>query len=276
MNDWDEELQLVAQEVASLREQHQRKRAAGMKPLVAKKVALVQAQLDLDSLFARIKRLATRENYTLLPREKTMLHFGKRLAERAEKLEQHAAKHRAKALWLDLIKSRLDGDADELVALAVRQANLVKTEKYLEDTLNKIRVRKKDLTKRYDQLGVAETNRVAGASLGARLGATPEKAMMSPHVRAIAELLRMTTAAVARPEAEERLRAADTRFGVKATGLLGICRSMVLSRLRDGGVRPSARAAGKFELALQQLDDLEAETRRAFDEMLSAKDPEIG
>lgn len=276
--DWDDELQAVEREIAKVRETHSRARMTGQKALLAKKVAIIQNQIHVDRHLERIKKLTLRD-FMLMPRERTMLHWGGLYLEAASKMFTLRNKVKARQLWLRLIKARVAGpettrhgdiEGDDLVTLAMRQAHLAKTETYLAETLVKLKRRKKDLTSRYESLNIVEENRSASGSLGTRLGTSPEDAFASPTVKALETyVLRMTAPIVAPPAAKRFLDSQERAIG-KSDGLFGLCKNVVLSRLNDPNAKPEQRVHDKFQFAMQQLDDLEAETREAWDRILGA------
>jgi hypothetical protein len=218
----------------------------------------------------------------LLPRERTLLHWGGLYLEAASKLMALTSKLKTRQLWLRLISARLAGpgstisrdiDADDLVTLAMRQASLAKTEGYLAEALTTLKRRKKDLTRRYESLSVVEENFMASGSLGTRLGASLEDAFASPTVRALGNYLRRITAPLVDAQACKRLADSQARALGKADGLFGVCKNVVLARLADPQSKPEPRVHDKFQQAMRQLDELEAETRDAWDRIVSSQPP---
>lgn len=276
--DWDDELEAVSKEIATVHAAHGKARLTGQKALLAKKVAIIQKQIHVDRYLERIKKL-TQRDFMLMPRERTLLHWGGIYLDAVTKLYSLSSRFKSRELWLKLINARIAGpgaasgrdiEADDLVTLAMRQSSLAKTEGYLAETLLKLKRRKKDLTRRYEALGIVEENLTASGSLGTRLGASPEDAFASPTVRALGTYVRRMTAPVVDAPAVKRLVDAQARALGKSDGLFGLCKSVVLSRLSDPSARPEQRIHDKFQHAMQQLDELEAETRDAWDRIVSS------
>lgn len=281
MLDWDEELAVVAKEIDSVRASRAGARFGGKKGMIAKNVAIIQAQMNVDRNFARLKKLTGRE-MMLLPRERTMVHWAEVFLDRAEKFHQLRTKLLTRGLWIKLIMTRALGesgkhstelDADDLVALSIRQDNLSKTEKYLTDSLAKLMDRRKKLVTRYEQLGVADANRSASLSMAGRLGKTPEDALTGPGVKALSRYVKGATVPLNAQAMEQKIHGMERRIERRSDGLLGICKAVILSRLENPKARPCQRALGKFHDAMRQLDELEDETREAMGQMLGASPP---
>ncbi len=239
-------------------------------------MAAIQQHLTLERNFERLKKLTSRD-MLLLPRERTMVHWGAVFLARAETYVTVRSRLMARSLWVKLIKTRLLGpggqvtgslEDDDLVALSVRQTNLAKTEAYLAEALTKLRQRRRDLVALYEQRGVAEANRTAALTLQARLGATAGDALASPPVRALGEYVKTAAAPITAQAAKQRLDSAVNRGAERTSGLLAACRNLVIARLKDPGVGVSARSQGRFKAVMQQLDDLEDETREAYGQIL--------
>ena len=111
--DWDNELTVVSSELATIREAHTRTRMTGNKALVARKVAIIQMQINVERNFARIKKLVGRD-LMLMPRERTLVHWSQVFLEHAEKFHALRSKLLTRGLWLKLIMTRAMGpEGDE-------------------------------------------------------------------------------------------------------------------------------------------------------------------
>ncbi len=206
----------------------------------------------------------------LPPRQQALLHWGRMYLEQAESFTALKTKLLTRGLWLKLIKARLLGpgtppsgdiDGDELVGLAVRVANLEKTEKHLASTLDTLLTRRQDLTTHYHSLEVITANRSAGHSLNYRLGVNVVDALRSRTLQNLATYVRPEFGSAERRSAASE---AAQRYRDKSSSLLGLCRSLVLSRLRDPAAKSNERVADKFSQAMRQLDDLERDARTAY------------
>lgn len=278
LQDWDKELSVVAREIEHVTSLHGKARLSGNKSLLTRKVAIIQSQINLDRTLERIKKLTQRE-FMLLPRERALVHWGAMYLEAVAKQTALQTKHATKTLWLRLVRSRLVGpigststdlEQDDLVSIAVRQTNLAKTESFLAETLVSLRQKRKVLTRRYQSLGVVDANRTASGTLGVRLGSSPLDAMQSPTFRSIEAYFRLVTAPVNQASAAKHFEDVTKRASGKTDGLMGLCRSLVVARLKDPAAKPTSRVLDKFQLALEQLADLEAETREAYGQILGS------
>jgi len=280
--EWDNELNVIAKDLAAMRASRGRAHLTGNQSLIARQVAIIQAQINLDRNLERLRKLLARE-FLLLPREKAMLHWGRIYLGEAQKVAQTRSRLLARNLWLKLIQTRLTGadaksdtpvDAVDLVALAIRQTHLSQTEAYLNDSLAQLQTHRSELVTRYEQLGVVEANRCASLSMASRLGTTLEDALASPVVKALATYVRAVASPVrvaeARGHLDLDLDKTERRLTYKANGLLGICRRLVVTRLKEPAAQPSTRVLDKFQRAMQQLADLELETRQAYGQILRA------
>lgn len=276
--DWDDELAVVAKEIDTVKAEHGRTRLHGNRALMARKVSIIQSQLNVERNFAKLKKLLGRE-MMLLPRERTMMHWAGVFVDRAEKFHQLRSKLLTRGLWVKLIMTRALGesgknvsevDADDLVALSIRQDNLSKTEKYLSESLTKLRERRKSLVTRYEQLGIADANRTASQSMAGRLGMTPEHALNGPGVKALGSYVKSAAAPLAAQSMEKKISGMERRIERRTLGLYSIVKSVIFSRMEDPAARPHSRAVDKFHDAMRQLDELEDETREAMGVIMKA------
>jgi hypothetical protein len=273
--EWDKELDRIAGDLKSLSEMHAESRPSSDRPLVTRKLAIIQTQIDLERQIAQIRKLVERD-HLVLPRERTLIHWATVYVERAEKLLAQRTKHQNRNLWLKLIRTRLLGpdrkadaevDADDLVALAVRHTNLARNERYLREALTKLKAQQKDLVEQYEKLAVVEANNVASTSLFSRLGASPEDAAKSPVLKALQLFLDSAAAPLASRNRQYQADAASEAYQSATSGLLGMCRDLVLGRRRGDAQASPAKTADRFHHAMRQLDDLEAASRVAFERL---------
>ena len=193
--------------------------------MVARKIAIIQRQMNVERSFERIRRLVGKETL-LLPREKTMRHFSQIFLDHAEKFQTLRSKLLVRSLWLKLITARALGpegealiatetdlDPDDLVALAIRQDSLKKTEQYLADSLVKLRVRRKELMTRYEHLGVFESNQLASRTMASRLGLDAEDAVKSPAVKALGAYVKRAAAQVVSTVSAAPIAEAERQIG---------------------------------------------------------------
>lgn len=281
LKEWDKELECVAREIKTVQAEHAKSRMNGNKALIVRKVAIIQTQLSFERSISLIKKLTERD-YLLLPHEKTLVHFGTVYLDKVQKVFALRTNLLTKTLWVKLIKTRLTGpeltdsthlDADDLVELSLRQANLTKTESYLAKTLVKLRRQRKQLVHDYEQLGIVDANRQASGTLYGRLGLTPEDALQSPELMALQSYLRRITTPLTAPKADRRHRLAQDKYAKETANLIGAARNFVLGAFKTPDTRPSPRDLDRFQQAMRELGELEVETRRAF-ELIGEQLPE--
>lgn len=284
-DEWDQELEIVAREIATVRSAHTRARSPSNRTLIARKITIIQAQINLERAIERIRKLTSRD-YLLLPREKTLLHWGQFYVEKLTATFSGQTKLLTKSLWLKLIKTRISGpdakpattiEPDDLIALAIRQQSLQKTEKFLADRLVELRIKKKDLMRRYEEFSIAEANRIASGSLAGRLGATPADAINSPEMKALGLYVQHLSSLV-RETNIPALDRAQQKFEKKAARVLDEAKQMVLDVIHNTGednastiaISSEDRKLGEFQMAMLELSELEAETREAYDQFLQS------
>lgn len=284
---WDRELEVVANEISTLKTSNKLHPKIDKSSLASVKIKLLQAQIQLERSLDRIGKASSRD-FLLLPRDRTMLHWGKVYREQLSKLIATQAKSANQSLWLKLIKSRLGTptdkpmnavDAEDLVALAIRQKNLLKTEKSLSSQLIALGSKKKSLFARYEQFEIAQANRHASGSLAARLGTNLQDALASPEMRALELYVQQLSAALrATPDAELQSRQQD--FADHTARMLDEAKNIVVATTQedDDSLAPVLDTGinadlDDFQAALRELADLEAETRAAYDKLLAATPP---
>lgn len=275
--EWERELDAIRADIDAIRAAHSRSRLAGNKSLIARKIAIIQGQLQLERHIESLQQIAGRD-HLLLPRERAMVHGAKQYVERLQNLVSIRTRILTRSLWLQLIKTRMMGDdgkapgdidADDLVALSIRLSSLKKTEQYLGDTLTRLRQRRRELTYNYDQLGVIDANRTAAQSFASRLGATSAEALRSPTLKALAHWLKTVAAPISARAAQERLSAMDVQGEEQAATGLDMARSLVTNRLHDPQAVMAPRHLETFQAAMAELDALEKQTRQAYDQILA-------
>ena len=241
-DDWDQELEIVERELKTVRSTYGRERLSGHRALIARKITIIQSQINLERTIERIRKLTSRD-YLLLPREKTLLHWGQIYVDKLASMFGTQSKLLTKSLWLKLIKTRIAGpdakptaeiEPDDLVALAIRQQNLQKTERFLSDRLVKLRLKKKSLIQRYETFGVAESNRFASGSLAGRLGATPTDALGSPEIKALGLYVQQLVS-LAREDEDPVMDRIQRTFEKKAARLVEDAKDMIIGAVKDQG-----------------------------------------
>lgn len=284
MKDWDEELDTVWNEIAKLVEGEAARRKAGPGALVAAKVEVMQAELELERRHQKIRRLVERDR-PLLPRERALVHWARTWLEAATSFTTKRSAQLAEALWLKLIRTRLgatgsDGlGGEELVSLSVRRTNVGKTERYLQDYLAQLKTRRKELTSRFRHREITAANRAAARTLAIRLGPTPPAAFAGAEMAALKAFVRRTIDPLHRPVAAAHARAGAARLEEKSQAVLTAAKRMALARIAAEAAavpppRATTRGAGRLRATLDQLGHLEAETREAF-AALEARMPEL-
>lgn len=288
MDEWDQEIELVAREIGTVRVAHEKSKPAGNRSLIARKISIIQAQINLERTIERMRKIVSRE-YLLLPREKAMLHWGQIYIEKLTHRFAAQTKLMTRNLWLKLVATRLNGegaepttevDADELMSLAIRQQNLQKAELVLADKLVKLRQEKKALIQRYECLGIAEANRYAAGSLFGRLGANSSDALDSPTMKALALYFKQLTSLV-REDQDPDLKKTERTFGKKAARLITESSDMVIKAVQEQVnkpepphkakviVPPQGHVLNEYRLAMLELAELEAESKEAYESFLN-------
>jgi len=269
LREWDAEVETLKGEIERIEKTVMFGEAGVRRTLTTRRFSMVQAQLNFTSAVERIVQIARRPLY-LLPREKSVVFWSAHYATRLHDWYSARSKLLTRMMWVKLIQTRLAGDAtdsslvmetDQLVDLAVRHAELAKTEKHLEEALRIVSGRQRELTTRYNQLGIAIANRAASASLQGRLGVDVSDAFQSPSARALIAFFRgVGQPPVPRAE-DEWLSRVRSEFDQETESLMSICRRLVLSRLGfDKGSRSGAgseRLGRRFAAAMRRLEKSE-------------------
>ncbi len=265
-NDWDKDIARLKAEVAGLIKQQKVSNEFGIRGLLARKIKLIQLEIDCDRWFEKVCALANR-NYLLLPREQTFLHWTRIFLEQVTRLRTLRSEVFSRKLWLGLLQTRLLGvkanrdsttalGTSELMELSIRRSSLLKTEKYLAEALVKLKSRRLELVKRYETLPIVDANQLASHSLNYRLGKNLDDALSSPILTILGEYLRTGTYPVVAPREIERVQKLQQKYERDERAI----KSKVIGD-RKG------LTSEKFEKALKQLDDLQLETLTAYQEL---------
>lgn len=264
---WDQELDDLGADIDGLLDLHAKSQMRHDRGFRLCRVDIMQMQITLDQRLAQLRTLIDRE-HLLLPRDRALLVGARSFL---GLMEEYAALRRDvgnRMLWVNLLRSRLLGTADEadelssedLLQLAVRRSNLARTEAYLESRLVDLDALRRQLTERYKQLDYEEANRVAGMTLGTRLAPTAAGAMANPLVTGLGHLLLVLSRAVRRgPMVAAPMDNIGSRLGLKVRGLMTLCRNIILAQ--PGARAEDVKAADRRQLGTlmdQQLRGLES------------------
>ena len=277
-SDWDLELAAIARELATLSATYGRTRLTAHKTLMLRRIGVMQAQLRLERLAARLAA-AVRKEPLLLPRERALLH-GARLY--AEKLPQEialTARLQSRQLWLQLIRARMSGpqvsglgdlSGDDLVALAIRHDQAQKTERYLRDAVTKLAQKQRQLTERYQQLAVVDANSTAAQTLGQRLGASLNAGVGHPTITTLERWLKVVASRTpSRTTTERGLASADAlEEGLRRAS--DLAQGLAARQRETATSPPPKRQVDRLGAALAQLDELQEEARLAYEQIMQA------
>ena len=277
-NPWDREVEILNDEITTLKGITRRLTRSDKAPLIAKKATIVQSRINLSGALERIVAWAKR-GYTLGPKDQTLVHWSSVYAGRVQKFNEERTRLWSRMLWVRLIQARVGGrglsgsrsssvmETDELVGLAVRYAGLSETEKQLEQALIGLRERQSDLLVRHSRLGIADANRDASGSLQARLGINFDDAMRSAPSRALSDFVDQLSAPVHHDhDDDEWMSKVRSEFSANTQTVLEQCRWMVLSMLgskRSGESEVNGRSTKHLNEAIKRLESLEQVSVRA-------------
>lgn len=283
-DEWERDLEVVANEIKTLKIRLKNSTNNSKKSLQTHKIQLLQGQMGLERTLTRIGKLTGRD-YLLLPRDRTMLHWGRVYKEQLLKLASLQTKVANQRMWLKLIKTRLGApncaatapvEAEDLLTLAIRQKDLLATEKALSKELVALNAKKKSLYQRYEHFEITQANRLASGSLAARLGANVDDALASPEMRALEIFIQKLTSAL-RDTDTSAISVQKSKFADRAARLLAEVKEIVIQTTQESNIDADTQiniTAGEkfdeFEAALRELGNLEAETRAAYDKLLAA------
>lgn len=281
MNDWDEELAVIAKEVHMVTSDQMRAKISRNKGLIARKMATIQSQIKIEKMLRRIKGFCERE-FLLLPKEKALLHWSKTLHEKIGQYYALKQKNMTKSLWINLIRTRIVGplqsttvsfDSDDLLTLSIRHANLLKTEKLLGETLVKKGAHRKDAISRYEQLAIAHANRQSATTMQARLGTNLSHALRNPVMQSIGRSVVQLSASIHNPVHQNQTQTLENRLHRRSSSVLDFCRSYTISSKNDPHWQPSPKVMGRAENAVKKLNDLERTIQDSLSEINPANVP---
>jgi hypothetical protein len=268
---WDHEIDDLHGQVRAAMISYRKSRATEDRPLMIKKMSIIQHQINIDMYMERIQRL-TKQNDLLLPREKTLLHFARELVTRMAGYLDLINKLSTRRLWIKLISTRLGTSTvsvdqlapEDTVDLAVRHSELLKTEKLLEQSLIEMNQTQKSFIQRYKSLSVAKSNLFASNSAADLHGNSIEDAMADPSVKALNHFMAHATGPVRHQVGETKLAQTTQEYSAKTTNLMQNCRNLVLEGLRKPSSRPRPNRLDRIKEDLKELEILESDTRKAF------------
>jgi hypothetical protein len=275
-DEWDKDLSRLRQEVHSLVLEVQKQHQTTDQSLILRKIAIIQSQLQTDRNLDHIRGLRAK-GALLRPREMTLVHWGKVLADRLAALLQLKCDNLTRDLWLKLIQARMGAsshreagniDRDDLIHLALKKSQLAKTEKYLVRALKGIFARKHALNDRYIKLDIARQNRFAAGSMYSRLGINAEDAITSPQMKALRSYFWQILSPLdhSKPQSgNERPSKARQRsslaafkgdYGEKSADLSNMAIDMVTDDLKSNSRSRNEEEVLRFQQNLNQLNGL--------------------
>jgi len=261
MREFDKELSQLEADVRAVHADHSPFGTASKTDLVGLKVKIIKSQMAIDRDLDRILSVAS-QDLLLLPQAHTLVHWAGVMRDRFKTYLTLQSKTLSRRLWLKLIRSRLGDlsdsqsltfDPDDLVDLALRRSTLVKSEKILTNSLISLSAERKKLGNQYIETAVARANIEAAGSLQARLGVTLSHALRNPTVKALGTLLSQSSMPKTKTSVDWN------PFREKSYDALKHCRDILTNML--SGRAPGERSLRRFAETMNQLEELEAETK---------------
>lgn len=278
LDEWQRELSSVARDLGRVAAYFGQS-GRDVNQLAQRKVQLVQSQLRFERICDEMQKLLER-NFLLVPQEKAILHWSRIYLEKVKTYCQMRQKMMTRGLWLKLLRARmLDGepteqlltrepDAEDLVTLALKHAQLQRTEHQLKSEMKALATQKAALHARYERLGILEANQMAAGSLQGLSDPGSEREKGSSPLSTLGIVLkkaswRRTEDAVSRDfwgQLGTYVRAAEETIGQ--------CQRLTLANLRPEGQGVPKNDEGSLTVAIQRLTKLDQEVQRLYDKMM--------
>ena len=278
MNDWDLELAMVQRDLARL-DQYLSAPGSSANQLTKHKVRLLQSHLRFERLCDQMHKVLERD-FLLVPREQAMVHWTKIYLEKVKFFYTLQQKSMTRGLWLKLLRARMMGgettekslrqepDSEDLVALALKHAQLQKTEQHLQGQLKILAARKNDLRQQYYRLGVVEANNGAGRSFNTRVSRESENDGVESALQTLGRaLVRANWRHSKNPLAHEFSDHLQM-YANKAEETLNHCHQLTLARFSDESTHSENHAAAALQRAVQQLDELDGKVEEAYQKLI--------
>lgn len=277
---WDEELRSIALFLKEQRDDLEQSSPSPCEDLIKHRASVLQQQCHLQRTLDRLHKLSNRKG-TPNARSKTLMYWAGVYRQKiAEHYEQQVSVI-GKAMWLKLIGTRLAGnrssrmmtDEADLLDMAMRQANLVKTERFLQRKLVELRARKASLHERYRTGSIAQENRAAAKSMDGCFGSSWSDAQRHDVLKRLSTALLCLTWPT-RLSDEDRWELTNLQEDIhqQTQGLLGRCRNLIIDAMGGEYHYISAKTRERLRQSLLHIEDL----RQALQfrtSMLSAKLP---
>lgn len=279
MDDWDLELAAVQRDLARL-DHYLSAAGSSSNQLTTHKVRLLQSHLRFERLCDQMHKILERD-FLLVPREKAIVHWTKIYLEKVKVFYTLQQKSMTRGLWLKLLRARMMGgettekslrqepDSEDLVALALKHAQLQKTEQHLQVQLKILSARKNDLREQYYKLGVVEANNGAGRSFNTRVSRESESDGLESALQTLGRALVYANWSHGKDPLAQEFSDHLEMYANKAEETLSHCHQLTLARFSDGPHRTENHAEGELQRAVQQLDELDGRVEEAYQKLIA-------
>ena len=244
------------------------------------KARFLQARIRLERLCDQMEK-ALGGNYLLVMQEKALLHWCQVYLDKLKALYHLRQETMTRGLWIKLLKARMLGsqwgdgpissepNSEDLVALAVRHAQLRNTEQQLRAQLASLEVWKASLRERYHRLGVIQANRMAGRTLSSRYDGVSRGERASGLLSAMGKALIKARWITSAEAPEKALMGRVKHYVNAAEESLSRCQAITFAHIAEGESSSGATWSDGLGQDLDNLARLEAEVQSAYTTLAS-------
>ncbi len=279
---WDEDLQELGHNIASLELHINAAHRQEQKILLQKKSAVIRYQLAIEKISQKMQAIQKRK-FNLPTKAQAIIFWSATLVEKSFTLYQRQSRLLGLKMWFELVHARLHGrvadrgsmiENNDLIDMAVREGNLKKTVNFLSDQLIKAKITRDKLTERFNSVQAMQANAQAAGSLQTSFGKNPSESFQNPRYLALVTYVKWLTATMrGTAEDEQRIQKIRSRINQKTDTVVSTCRDIILEEQGVSRFQLGDTALTRLQNNLDEIDHLQAEIERITERMM-LKTPE--
>jgi|GEM_PF-2292818 len=263
---WDSECRAVAREIAgSLAAPLADSALTAQHPLVSAKFEAMRVEHELKANIRSLRSTLDRRPW-MDKRASALIHWTGVLADKILAYFESQARIIDKSMWLHLLQTRVDGQPmntsdmgeSDIMDVAIRRTNLLKTETFLTEHLKKLEKEKERLHKQYHQLDARRANFWASHSMAASFGQNFDQSRSNPVLQSLTRYVSRITAPFRLPTVlKEKASTTKAAIDYRTDAIMSRLQAMVNDITRDPNSLSSEKFQNYMNHALGEISSME-------------------
>jgi hypothetical protein len=268
---WDDEINLLQEDISQLQKQVQRlPDVISLNAIAEIRSELNQALGDFGTVYERIMGLM--KSSTLKSNQArittTVMQWSRNFLIKLKVYSDELIALQNRKMWLRIIQARfsdVSGEsastmgAQQLVDLVQRRQQLEKIEKTLQTELSGVMTHREILTTKYQSLEAADQNWIAAQTMSSRLGVNIRDVAQNPTTKGLKEFFLAALVPLRHPSEEKRLELVSVDLSEQSQKMVEQCLRISSNFVRQGRDAIDKKSINNFKNIMTRVEDLNHE-----------------